>query len=42
MKLAWEFKAKGQYQDMMYDIKTKGKKPDFVFEDSWENQKKKM
>ena len=41
MKPAWLFKAKGQYQDMMSDIKTEGKKPYFVSEDSWENWKQK-
>ena len=41
MKPAWLFKAKGQYRDMMSDIKIKGKKPDFVSEDSWENWKQK-
>ena len=41
MKLVWLFKEKGRYQDMMSDIKTEGKKPDFVSEDSWENWKQK-
>ena len=41
MKAAWLFKAKGRYRDMMSDIKTEGKKPDFVSEDSWENWKQK-
>ena len=41
MKPAWLFKEKGRYRDMMYDIKTEGKKSYFVSEDSWENWKQK-
>ena len=36
VKIAWDLKASTRYQDMISEIKRKGKKPNFIDPDLWE------